>query len=81
MTIPIGLNADQIGKMIRLIQDEMCNYLGYTVEVKDISKIGEDVSPRVYGLRDEDYTDTVQEKFNDICYAKLCQIANLHGEQ
>jgi hypothetical protein len=78
---PIGLSASQIREMVELVQSEMRDYLGYTVEVRDTSKVGEDVNLRMYGLRDSDYTDAVQEKFDDTCFGKLCEVAKLHGEQ
>jgi hypothetical protein len=77
---PIGLSASQIREMISRIAAEMERYLGYTVEVRDTSQVGEDVNLRMYGLRDEDYNETVQNRFDDICFAKLCEVAKLHGE-
>jgi hypothetical protein len=78
---PIGLSAAQIRRMVESVQAEMCRHLGYTVTVRDVSQVGEDVNLRMYGLRDEDYNETVQNRFDDICFAKLCEVAKLHGEQ
>jgi hypothetical protein len=75
---PIGLSASQIRQIIDLVQDEMREYLKYPVEIRDTSKVGEDINLRMYGLHDVDYTDTVQEKFNETCYEKLCEVAKLH---
>jgi hypothetical protein len=67
--------------MIELVRAEMSEYLGYGVEIRDTSRLGEDVNLRMYGLRDSDYTDTIQERFNTTCSGKLRQVAKLYGEQ
>jgi hypothetical protein len=77
---PIGLSNIQIREMLALITAEMEEYLGYEVTVVDRSKQGEDVCPRIYGIADEDFNDKTREKFDAVCFEKLCQVAKINGE-
>lgn len=77
---PIGLTNLQIAEILKLVEADMTEYLGYPVEVRDVGKKGDDLRPRLYNVRDADFNDATHEYFNNICYRRFCEVAKIHGE-